>query len=146
MSTAGSSNSPYQGINLSVALIISTLVLQVFFFTPMHVVSQNFGEFPVPFVNILAVHLALSLAFILVLFLVVRILELYIVTAALTFFSLVAFLESWIFYRFAGHQPFNEEVIDWQVLQWLSNIELISQGIIKGSSSSWRSQVEGIKT
>jgi len=124
MSTAGSSNSPYQGNNLSVALIISTLVLQVFFFTPMHVVAWNFGEFPVPFVSILVIHLVLSLAIILVLFLVVRILELHIVPAALTFFSLVAFLESWLFYRFAGHHPFNEEAIDWQALRWLSNVEL----------------------
>ncbi len=124
MSAVGSKRSPYQGQNLSVLLIVSTLVLQVFFFAPMHVISRNFGEFPVPFVNILAVHLAFSFALILVVFLVVRILELHILTAALAFFSLVAFLESWMFYRFAGHHPLSEKIIDWQALQWLSNIEL----------------------
>lgn len=124
MSTVGSTRSPYEGQNLSVLLIVSAFVLQVFFFTPIHVISQNVGEFPVPFVNILAVHLALALALILVVFLVVRILELHILTAALTFFSLVAFLESWLFYRFAAHQPLSEEIVDWQELQGLSSIEL----------------------
>lgn len=124
MSSVGSFKSPYQGKNLSVALIVSSLVLQLFFFAPMHVIAQNFAEFPVPFVNILVVHLALSFALILVLLLVVRILELYIVTAAMTFISLLAFLESWFFYRLAGHHPFDEKTIDWQALQWLSNVEL----------------------
>ena len=124
MSSVGSSKSPYRGKNLSVVLIVSTFVLQVFFFAPMHVISQNFGEFTVPFINILAVHLAISFVLILVGFLVVRILELHIVTAVLTFFSLVAFLESWLFYRMAGHHPFDGKTIDWQALQWLSNIEL----------------------
>jgi hypothetical protein len=107
-----------------VLLIVSAFVLQVFFFAPIHVISQNFGEFPVPFVNILALHLALSLALILIVFLVVRILELHILTAALTFFSLVAFLESWLFYLLAGHHPLSEEMVDWEALQGLSSIEL----------------------
>lgn len=124
MGSVASSKSPYQGKNLSVALIVSTLVLQVFFFAPMHVVAQNIGEFPVPFTDILSVHLALSFALILVVFLVVRVIELHIVTAALTFFSLIAFLESWFFYRLASHNPFSEEVVDWQALEWLSNVEL----------------------
>lgn len=124
MSSVGSSKSPYQGKNLSVALIVSTLVLQVFFFAPMQVISLNFGEFPVPFFNILLVHLAISFALILVLFLVVRILEFHIITAGLTLFSLIAFLESWFFNRFAGHPLFAGKTIDWQAFQWLSNIEL----------------------
>ena len=82
MSSVGSSKSPYRGKNLSVLLIVSTFVLQVFFFATMHVISQNFGEFAVPFVNILAVHLAISFELMLVGFLVLRILELHIVTAA----------------------------------------------------------------
>ena len=124
MSAVGSARSPYERKNFSVLLIVSTLVLQVFFFAPMHVISLNFGEFPVPFVNILAVHLAITFTLILIVFLVVRILEIHILTAALAFFSLVAFIESWLFYRFAGHNPLSDDIIDWQTLQGLSSIEL----------------------
>ena len=70
---------PYQGHGLSVALIVSAFVLQVFFFAPMHVAVHNFGEFPVPFFSFLAALLALSSVLGLLTYLVVRLLELYVV-------------------------------------------------------------------
>jgi len=124
MKSVGPFKSPYQGNNLAVALIVSTLVMQVFFFAPMHVVSQDFGEFRVPFASILVGYLALTVVLIIIVFLVVRIVELHIITAALTYFSLIAFLESWFLYRFARHHPFSDIAVDWQSLQWLSNIEI----------------------
>ena len=113
MSAVGSARSPYERKNFSVLLIVSTLVLQVFFFAPMHVISLNFGEFPVPFVNILAVHLAITFTLILFVFLVVRILELHILTAALAL--CVAQVERHAVSHAARHRCH---------LVWLARIEL----------------------
>jgi hypothetical protein len=113
-----------QGKYIPVLLIVSAFVLQVFFFAPLHALVQNFGEFSVPFFDVLLVHLTLSFGLILGLYLVMWILELPIFLAALTFFSVIAFIESRFFQTFAQHNVFDGKTIDWQSFQWLSYIEL----------------------
>ncbi len=114
----------FQGKNIPVLLIVSTFVLQVFFFAPLHAFLQNFGEFSVPFFSVLLVHLTLSFALIVGLYLVVWILEFPIFLAALTYLSVIAFIESRFFLGFAQQNVFDGKTIDWQSFQWLSNLEL----------------------
>ena len=48
-------------------LIVSTFVLQIFFFAPLQVLSQNFGEFSVEFIDVLIICLVVSFALIVLL-------------------------------------------------------------------------------
>jgi len=105
-------------------LVITVLVLQVFFFAPIQVLSQNFGEFSVRFVDVLLSLLVISLALIAVLYLLIRLLRVPALLAVLTFLSTIAFLESRFFLNFAGHPPFGGKPIDWNPLMWLSYLEL----------------------
>ena len=113
-----------QGKYIPALVIVSTFVLQLFFFAPLHAFVQNFGEFSVPFFNVFLVHLTLSFGLILGLYLVIWILELPIFLAALTFLSVIAFIESRFFLVFSQHNVFDGKTIDWQSFQWLSYLEL----------------------
>ncbi|NNK97440.1 MAG: hypothetical protein HKO88_00190 [Xanthomonadales bacterium] len=110
--------------NLAALIIVLALVLQVFFFVPMHVVMLNSGALEVPFIDLLAVHLALSLGLILGLYLVVRILDMPGILALLSFLGLGAFLEFSFFFASAEHGIPVSGPVDWQSLQWLSYLEL----------------------
>ena len=118
------SRSQSRGENIPSWLIISTFVLQVFFFAPIQILSQNFGEFSVRFIYVLVILLVISLALIVLLYLAMRVFRLAVILPVLTFLSTIAFLESRFFLNFAGHHPFNGMPIDWAALTWLSYLEL----------------------
>ena len=107
-----------------VVLIVCTFVLQVFFFAPLQILIQNFGEFSVGFFDLLLVFLIISCVLMVLLYLLVRLCRTPVIPSALVFLSVIAFLESRFFLGFANHHPFNGEPIDWQALQWLSYLEL----------------------
>lgn len=107
-----------------VILIVCTFVLQVFFYAPLQILMQNFGEFSVNFFDLLLVFLIISCVLVLLLYLLVRVCKTPVIPAALVYLSVIAFLESRFFLGFANHHPFNGAPIDWQSLQWLSYLEL----------------------
>ena len=114
----------FQASDISITLIVSTLVLQLVFFSPLQILAQNFGEFSVQFLDVLLIHFAISIGLIVFLKLVIRALKIPILPAVLTFFSTVAFLEARFFLAAAEHHPFNGQPFDWHAIQWLSHIEL----------------------
>jgi hypothetical protein len=119
-----SSNTGLNKKDGSIILIVSALVLQVFFFAPLQVLLKNFGEFSVVFLGVFLVFLAMSVALIVVAYLLLRVLKFPFLAAILTFLSTVVFLESRFLLSLAQHQPFDGKSIDWQAIQWLSHIEL----------------------
>lgn len=135
-----------QGKYIPALVIVSTFVLQVFFFAPLHAFVQNFGEFSVPFFDVLLVHLTLSFGLILGLYLVVWILEFPIFLAALTFLSVIAFIESRFFLNFAQHNYFDGKTIDWQSFQWLSYLELATFLLLGVLFAALRIRVELLST
>jgi hypothetical protein len=105
-------------------LVVSTFVLQIFFFAPVQVLSQNFGEFSVRFVDVLLILGVLSLVLIALLYLLMRASRISAFLWFLVFLSTIAFLESRFFLNLAGHHPFDGKPIDWLALTWLSYVEL----------------------
>ena len=104
--------------------IVSAFVLQVCFFTPLQVFLNNVSEFSADFAQLLLLFLLVSSGLIAVLYLAAGKLSSQIFLAAVTFLSVVAFIESRIFFGLAGHQPFDGDMIDWKPLSALSNVEL----------------------
>ena len=104
--------------------IVSAFVLQVCFFTPLQIFLNNVSEFSAVFAQLLLLFLLVSSGLIAVLYLAACKLSSQIFLAAVTFLSVVAFIESRIFFGLAGHQPFDGDMIDWEPLSVLSNVEL----------------------
>ena len=104
--------------------IVSAFVLQVCFFTPLQIFLNNVSEFSADFAQLLLLFLLVSSGLIAVLYLAAGKLSSQIFLAAVTFLSVVAFIESRIFFGLAGHQPFDGDMIDWEPLSALSNVEL----------------------
>jgi hypothetical protein len=119
-----SSSFQFKSGGISIALIASTLVLQLVFFAPLSILAQNFGEFSVRFIDLVLVHLAISAGLIILILLVIRIVKVPILPAVMTLLSTIAFLEARFFLSAADHHPFNGQPFDWDALQHLSNIEL----------------------
>ena len=112
--------------DIPVALIVAAFVLQVFFFAPLQVLAQNFGEFSVRYVDVFVIHFVVSFGLVVVLFLLVRRFRVPLLLSGLTYLSVTAFLESRFLLALARHHPFDGKLIDWQALQWLSRVELIA--------------------
>lgn len=110
--------------NVAPLIIVLALVLQVFFFVPMHVFMQSPGSLDVAFIDLLSAHMVLSLALVLGLYLVVRILDMPVLLALLCFCCVGAFLEFKFFFASAGHGIPLSGPVDWQALQWLSYLEI----------------------
>ena len=104
--------------------IVSAFVLQVCFFTPLQIFLNNVSEFSADFAQLLLLFLLVSSGLIAVLYLAAGKLSSQIFLAAVTFLSVVAFIESRIFFGLAGHQPFDGDMIDWEPLSALSYVEL----------------------
>ena len=104
--------------------IVSAFVLQVCFFTPLQIFLNNIIEFSVNFAPLFLLFLLVSSGLIAVLYLAAGKLSSQIFLAAVTFLSIVAFIESRIFFGLAGHQPFDGNLIDWEPLSALSYVEL----------------------
>ena len=104
--------------------IVSAFVLQVCFFTPLQIFLNNVSEFSADFAQLLLLFLLVSSGLIAVLYLAAGKLSSQIFLAAVTFLSVVAFIESRIFFGLAGHQPFAGDMIDWEPLIALSYVEL----------------------
>ncbi len=104
--------------------IVSVFVLQVCFFTPLQIFLNNVSEFSANFAQLLLLFLLVSSGLIAVLYLAAGKLSSQIFLAAVTFLSVVAFIESRIFFGLAGHQPFDGNLIDWEPLSALANVEL----------------------
>ncbi len=108
----------------SVILIVSAFVLQIFFFAPVQVLAQNFGEFSVLFTDVLLSLLLISVILVVFLVFALEKLKLPILFSTLTFLSVIGFLESRVLLTFAGHNPFDGKLNDWNALQWLSYLEI----------------------
>ena len=78
--------------------IVSAFVLQVCFFTPLQIFLDNVIEFSVNFAQLLLLFLLVSSGLIAVLYLAAGKLSSQIFLAAVTFLSVVAFIESRIFF------------------------------------------------
>ncbi len=107
-----------------VMAIVSAFVSQVFFFVPLHIFLNNITEFSVSFAHLCFLFLLASSGLIAVLYFAAGKLPDQIFLAAVTFLSVVAFIESTILFGFARHRPFDGTLIDWEALSTLSNIEL----------------------
>ena len=104
--------------------IVSAFVLQAFFFTPLQIFLNNIIEFSVNVVHLVSLFLLVSCGLIAVLYLAASKLPSQIFLLAVTFLSVVAFIESRILFALAGHRPFDGKVIDWEPLSALSHFEL----------------------
>ncbi len=113
-----------QSKDFSITLIVSAFVLQIFFFAPLQVLAQNFGEFSVLFTDVLLGLLLISVILIVFLGFILRKLRLPILLSLLTLFSVIGFIESRFLLAFARHNPFDGKLIDWGALGWLSYLEL----------------------
>ena len=111
-------------VDWRIVAIVSAFVLQVFFFTPLQIFLNNIIEFSVNFVHLVFLFLFVSCSLIAVLSFAARKLPSQILLAAVTFLSVVAFIESRMLFGLAGHQPFDGTLIDWKALSALSNIEI----------------------
>ena len=111
-------------VDWRVIAIVSALVLQVCFFTPLQMFLNNVIEFSANFAQLLLLFLLVSSGLIAVLYLAAGKLSSQIFLAAVTFLSVAAFIESRIFFGLAGNQPFAGDMIDWEPLSALSNVEL----------------------
>lgn len=118
------SNSKEHGKEISITLIVSVFVLQIFFFAPVQVLAQNFGEFSVLFKDVLLSLSLVSVILIVSLTLVLKRLNLPILLSAMTLLSVIGFVESRFLLSFARHNPFDGKSIDWSALQWLSWLEV----------------------
>ena len=107
-----------------VIAIVSAFVSQVFFFAPLHVFLNNIVEFSVDFTHLLFLLLFVSSGLIAVLYLAAGRLPSQIFLAAVTFLSVVAFIEFSVLFGLAGHRPFDGTVVDWEALSMLLNIEI----------------------
>ena len=105
-------------------LVVGAFVLQLCLFAPLNSLTSNFGEFSVRYNHIVIIYIILSLVLIVLLLGLVRVLGTRTLLPALTFLSLVGFLESRFLLGLADHKPFDGSLIDWQVLQWLAWLEL----------------------
>ena len=104
--------------------IVSAFALQVCFFTPLQIFLNNASEFSASFAQLLLLFLLVSSGLIAVLYLAARKLSAQIFLAAVTFLSAAAFIESRVFFGLAGHRPFDGNLIDWEPLSALANVEL----------------------
>ena len=104
--------------------IVSAFVLQVCFFTPLQIFLNNVIEFSANFAQLLLLFLLVSSGLIGIFYLTAGKFSSQIFLAAVTFLSVVVFIESRIFFSLAGHRPFDGNVIDWEPLSTLSNVEL----------------------
>jgi len=106
--------------------IVSALILQVFFFGPLQTFLKNTIEFSVSLTQLLFLFLLVSSGLIAVSYLAASKASTQIFLAAVTFLSVVAFIESRIFFGLAGHRPFDGKLIEWETFSTLSNVELIA--------------------
>ncbi len=109
-----------------VMAIVAAFVSQVFFFVPLQIFLNNITEFSVSFAHLCFLFLLASSGLIAVLYFAAGKLPAQIFLAAVTFLSVVAFIESKILFGFARHRPFDGTLIDWEALSTLSNIEIAS--------------------
>ena len=107
-----------------VIAIVSAFVSQVFFFAPLHIFLNNITEFSVSFAHLCFLFLLASFGLIAVLYFGAGKLHSQIFLAAVTFLSVVAFIESKILFGLARHRPFDGKLIDWEALSTLSHIEI----------------------
>ena len=107
-----------------VIAIVSAFVSQVFFFAPLHIFLNNITEFSVSFAHLCFLFLLASSGSIAVLYFAAGKLYSQTFLAAVTFLSVVAFIESKILFGLARHRPFDGTFIEWEALSTLSNIEI----------------------
>ena len=111
-------------LDWQVIAIVSAFVSQVFFFAPLQIFLNNTPEFSVSFAHLCFLFLLASSGLIAVLYLAAGKLSSQISLAAVTFLSVVAFIESKILFGLARHRPFDGTLIDWEALSTLSHIEI----------------------
>ena len=109
-------------LNWRVMAIVSACVFQVFFFVPLQLFLNNITEFPASFASLFFLFLLASSGLIVVLYFADRKLPSQIFLSAVTFLSVVAFIESKILFGFARHRSFDGTLIDWEALSTLSHI------------------------
>ena len=102
-----------------VIAIVSAFVSQVFFFGPLHIFLNNITHFSVSFAHLCFLFLLASSGLIAVLYFAAGKLHSQIFLAAVTFLSVVAFIESRILFVLARHRPFDGTLIDWEALSTL---------------------------
>ena len=110
--------------DISITLIVSAFVLQIFFFAPLQALAQNFGEFSVLFTDVLLSLLLVSVILVVFLGFILQQLRSPILLSVLTLLSVIGFIESRFLLSFARHNPFDGKLIDWAALGWLSYLEL----------------------
>ena len=111
-------------VDWRIVAIVSGFVLQAFFFTPLQIFLNNIIDFSVNFLHLVFLFLLVSCSLIAVLSFAARKLPSQIFLAAVTFLSVVAFIEARILFGLAEHRPFDGTLIDWKALETLSNIEI----------------------
>ena len=107
-----------------VITIVSAFVSQIFFFAPLHIFLNNIISFSVNFAHLCLLFLLASSGLSAVLYFGAGKLHSQIFLAAVTFLSVVAFIESKILFGFARHRPFDGTLIDWEALSTLAHIEI----------------------
>lgn len=116
-------------IDWRAAAIVSAFVLQVFFFAPLQVFLNNILEFSVSFSRLFVVLLLVSTALVAVLYVAGKVWP-RVVLPAVTFLSVVAFLEAKVFLGLAQHRPFDGQLIDWSQFGALSAAELATAAMV----------------
>jgi hypothetical protein len=106
--------------------VVSALVLSLSLFAPLQIFLNNTIESSQGFPLLFLIFLLISFVLIAVLYGIGRTVLRSMVLAMATFLSVVAFLESRIFFVLAEHLPFAGESIDWAKFAGLSRLELIA--------------------
>ena len=88
-----------------VIAIVSAFVFQVFFFVPLQIFLNNITEFSASFAHLCFLFLLASSGLSAVLYFAARKLPSQIFLSAVTFLSVVAFIESKILFGLARHRP-----------------------------------------
>ena len=132
-------------IDRGAAALVSAFVMPVFFFAPLRVFLNNTADFTVGLSHVLLALLLVSTT-LLAVFYVAGTLWPRVLLPAVTFLSIVAFLEFTIFLDLARHAPFDGRPIDWAPLGTLANFELIVMTVVgllvvvfRRHSEIWRS-------
>ncbi len=132
-------------IDRGAAALVSAFVLPVFFFAPLRVFLNNTADFTVGLSHVLVALLLVSTT-LLAVFYVAGTLWPRVLLPAVTFLSIVAFLEFTIFLDLARHAPFDGQPIDWAPLGTLANSELAVMTVVgllvvvfRRHSEIWRS-------
>lgn len=109
--------------------IVSAFTLQGFFFAPLRVFLNNTNDFTVGLSHVLVALLLASATLLAVLYLAATVWP-RVLLPAVTFLSLVSFLELTIFLGLAQHRPFDGQPIDWAPLGTLAAVELTVMTVV----------------